>query len=293
MIELDIYKKLRSAEGDMELSVNIRIESGSFTALNGPSGAGKTSLLRILSGLLEADKGYIYVDRECWLDSNNNKSLPARKRSIGYVLQEYSLFPNMTVRENLRFALHKKDDPRCIEELIEIAELGDLQKLKPYQLSGGQQQRVALARALVRRPKLLLLDEPLSALDSEMRQKLQGYIVSLHRKYELTSILVSHDISEIIRMSDRLIIIDNGKIIKDGAPEHILTSQKISGKFQLTGELVGLEKQDIIYVLTLLIGSELVKVVADPNELGDLKIGDKVMASSKAFNPIISKLAIK
>lgn len=290
MIKLSFHKKLWSPLGDMTLSIDLDLTVGTFVTLYGESGAGKTSLLRIFAGLFAPDEGRIGVNGITWLDTSRNINLPPQKRKVGFIFQDYALFPNMTVKENLLFALNNKQDKKSVNELIEIIELGELQNRMPDTISGGQKQRVALARALVQKPKILLLDEPLSALDHTMRKKLQHYILQVHREYGLTTILVSHDIAEILKMSDYMLMIENGKIIKRGNPAEVFTHKEVSGKFQFTGEIVGIQKQDFIFILTILIGNELVKVVADEAEAKTLSMGDKVLVASKAFNPIIRKI---
>lgn len=290
MIEIAAHKKLQSASGHMLLDVQLEIEKEKLVTLYGKSGAGKTSLLKIIGGLLPVDKGFIKVEDTTWLDSERGIDLSPQRRNIGMVFQEYALFPNMTVKENLLFALSKGQDKKIIKELIEIVDLGDLQSRKPQTLSGGQKQRVALARALVKKPEVLMLDEPLSALDHEMRHKLQQYVLQVHREFKLTTILISHDVSEILKMSDYLFEIDHGKIINQGIPTEVFTQNKGFAKFQLTGEVMNIVKQDFIYIITVLIGKDLVKVVADDNEAKKLMVGDKVLIASKAFNPIIHKI---
>ncbi len=290
MIKLNINKKLISSTGKMNLEVSTEIEKGSLVTLYGKSGVGKTTILRILGGLLPPDNGNITVDDKIWFDRDKKINLKPQKRNVGFVFQDYALFPNMTVKENLEFALEKNQSKEIISELIEIVELGELQKRKPETLSGGQKQRVALARALVKKPSILMLDEPLSALDSEIRYKLQQYILQVHRNFDLTTILISHDISEILRMSNQLIELDNGKIIRQGKPDKIFNLKEFNAKFQFTGVIISIEKQDFIYILSILIGKDLVKVVADESEGSQLIAGDKVLVSSKAFNPIIRKI---
>lgn len=291
MIELSIYKKLLFPSGELPLRADLNIERGTFVTLYGKSGAGKTSVLRMLAGLMTPEKGKIIINGATWYSSNENVNLAPQKRKAGFVFQNFALFPNMNVRENLEFALRKEGDKKIINDLIEINELGDLQHRKPDTLSGGQKQRVALARALVQMPEVLLLDEPLSSLDIEIRKKLQQYILKVHREFKLTTIMVSHDISEIIRMSDKVIEIDQGKIIKEGIPSIIFTNTEVSGKFQFTGEIIAMEKQDFIFIISILIGKDFVKIIADESEAKALRIGDYVIVASKAFNPIIRKIS--
>ena len=150
---------------------------------------------------------------------------------------------------------------------------------------------MALARALVSQPKMLLLDEPLSALDHEMRVKLQSYILEVHREFDLTTLLISHDVSEIIRLSDFMIEMDQGKIVKQGNPADMFTNDRVNAKFQFTGEVISMVQQDFIVIVTVLIGKDLVKVIANDQEATSLQIGDKVLIASKAFNPIIHKIS--
>ncbi|MGB5361296.1 MAG: ATP-binding cassette domain-containing protein, partial [Eudoraea sp.] len=194
MIKIDIHKNLSGSDGPMNLRIKCEIKKGELVTLYGESGAGKTSTLRILAGLLKPDKGIITVENANWVNTKNRSYLSPQNRNIGYVFQDYALFPNMTVLQNLEFASKKGQNKKVITDLIEMMELGDLQHRKPQTLSGGQQQRVALARALVRKPNILLLDEPLAALDYKIRLKLQDYIARIHNEYGLTTLLVSHDI---------------------------------------------------------------------------------------------------
>ncbi|SDX41659.1 molybdate transport system ATP-binding protein [Lutibacter oricola] len=290
MIKINIQKKLTSAKGEMLLNIDTSIEKGSLVTLYGKSGAGKTTILRTLGGLLKPDNGKIIVDNTTWYNSEQSINLKPQKRNVGFVFQDYALFPNMTVKENLEFALEKKQSPKIITELIELIELGELQNRKPETLSGGQKQRVALARALVKKPTILMLDEPLSALDYEIRFKLQQHILQVHNEYNLTTILISHDISEILRMSNQLIELDEGKIIREGKPSEVFNIKEYNAKFQFTGTIINIEKQGFIYILMVRIGKDIVKIVADETEGKQLLIGDNILISAKAFNPIINKI---
>lgn len=290
MIAFSLYKKLNGPEGNQDLDVQGQIKKGEFVCLYGASGAGKTSLLRILSGLDDSAFGSVQYGTEYWLDTDRKLFVKPQKRAVGLVFQDYALFPNMTVWENLKYALPKGESEDILHELIKIIELEELKNQKPKKLSGGQQQRVALARALVCKPKLLLLDEPLSALDHRMRSKLQDYILEAHKKYALTTILISHDIPEIFKLSDRVLVLKKGSIVNNGKPETVFAEQSLSGKFQFTGEIIKIEKESIVYILTILIGTNMIKVVANEQEVENLQIGNKVLVASKAFNPVIQKL---
>ena len=284
MIKIDINKKLHGANGQMNLNVNLEIKNGEFLALAGLSGSGKTTLLRILAGLEEA-KGTIEIDNNIWL--NDKFCLPSQKREIGFVFQDYALFPNFSVLENL---LYVKKDKELANHLLKITELEELKNRFPQTLSGGQKQRVSLCRALMNRPKILLMDEPLSALDSNMRTKLQSEILTLHKEFNTTTIMVSHDPSEIYRLANRTVILNFGEIINDGTPKDILLKTKGSQKFSFEGELLDIVKVDVIHIAIVAIGQQLVEVVVGKNEIENLTIGQKVSVSTKAFNPIIQKL---
>lgn len=290
MIQVDIKKELQASDGTMELDISFQVQENSLTTIYGESGAGKTSILRMISGLLNPDEGIISVNKIAWYDHSRSINLPPQKRKIGYVFQDYALFPNMTVLENLKYALSKGHEPTIIPELLEITELSKLKDRDVNSLSGGQRQRVALARALVRRPEILLLDEPLSALDESIRSKLQDYIVTAHEKFHLTTILVSHDLPEIFKLSDQIILLSKGKIMRSGTPSEIFLNNKISGKYRFTGTIIEKTKNDVVFVIGVLVGNNLIKVIATEEEGRALNLGDKVMVVSKAFNPLIMKL---
>ena len=290
MIEIDIIKPLYTADGIINLKVNKKINKGDFLTLFGKSGSGKTTLLRILAGLETPKSGKIVVDKEIWFDSSKKINLSPQKRNVGFVFQDYGLFPNMSVRKNLEFALKNKNDKKKVDEILEIMEIKNLSNIKPEHLSGGQKQRVALARTLMTNPKILLLDEPLSALDTTMRLKLQDELSLIHQKFNITSILVSHDISEVFKLSNRVFKINLGEIEEDGTPNELFSNQKISSKFKIVGEILSIKKSDILYIIEILSNNEVVKATAVEDEIKDLKIGDKILLSSKAFNPIVNKI---
>lgn len=290
MIKISIRKKLLLAEGYGNLDIDTEIEEGGFTTLFGKSGAGKTTLLRILAGLVQPEKGIIEVKGNLWLHTERKINLPVQKREIGFVFQDFALFPNMTVKENLQYAVGGKSDPAFIESLLKMVSLTQLAHRKPATLSGGQQQRAALIRALVRKPKLLLLDEPLSALDIEMRVKLREEILLLHKKFATTTLMVSHDLSEIYRVSDRVIVIEGGKIVKMGSAAKVFSERQISSKIQMRGEVLSIIKSEVVYIVEISVGNTIVKIIATEEEIKELKVGESVMVISKAFNPIIIKI---
>jgi len=290
MIEVDIRKKLFSAQGEFILDLQLNIEQGEFISLFGQSGAGKTTLLRCLAGLEKPDSGYIKVNAESWFDSKAGTMLRAQYRHAGYMFQDYALFPNMTVRGNLEFALRPGADKKRVAELIEMMGLGELQQRKPGTLSGGQKQRVALARALAAEPRLLLLDEPFSALDHETRVRLQDEVMRLQRHFGLTTVMVSHDVGEVYKLSQRVMVIEQGKIEKQGSPAEVFKAGQASGKFSFAGEVLDIETADVVFAVTLLVGNQVVRVIATPDEVKNLKQGDRVMLMSKAFNPVLQSV---
>ena len=284
MISLNIKKELHGSNGVMNLDINLSLQNGEFVALSGVSGSGKTTLLRVLAGLEEAS-GEIIVDGEIWLNEKIKK--PIQKRDIGFVFQDYALFPNLSVIDNL---LYVKKDKDLAKQLLSLTDLYELKNRYPNSLSGGQKQRVSLCRALMKRPKILLMDEPLSALDSHMRLKLQDEILTLHKEFETTTIMVSHDPSEMYKLASRVLVLKDGKIIDDGLPKDILLKTQGSQKFSFEGVLLDIIKVDVINIAIVAIGQQIVEVVISNIEAQNLIIGEKVNVSTKAFSPTIKKI---
>ncbi len=289
-IRFHAVKMLHTAIGPQNLDVFFQLEKGRLLTLYGPSGAGKTTLLRILAGLTIADSAEITVDEETWDSGARKIRLPTQHRSIGFGFQDFALFPHLTVRQQLEFAVQKGDDNTIVPELLSMMELEDLKDRRPAYLSGGQQQRVALARAIARRPRLLLLDEPLSSLDDEMRYKLQDYLLLAHRHFKLTTILVSHHLPEIFRLADEVICLQEGRIQRQGTPSQVFLEDRISAKFKVTGEIIDIVPADIVFIISVSSAGSIVKVIATSEERAGLYIGQKVMVASKAFNPMILPL---
>lgn len=203
--------------------IQLDIEEGSLVTLLGPSGCGKSTLLRAIAGLTPLDEG------EIWLDGRNVTQVSPQHRQIAMVFQSYALFPNMTVFDNIAFGLKmqklsKQVIVNKVARVLELVELTDFASRYPHQLSGGQSQRVALARSLVVEPKLLLLDEPLSALDARIRKHLREQIRAIQQELKLTTVFVTHDQEESFTISDRVILMHQGKMVQDNVPEQVYLS---------------------------------------------------------------------
>jgi putative spermidine/putrescine transport system ATP-binding protein len=217
-------KQLNKRYGATQIfeQIDFSAREGELVTLLGPSGCGKSTLLRCLAGLTEVDSG------EILLQGSNIVPLPPQKRTIGMVFQSYALFPNMTVEKNVAFGLKmQKLSTETIRqrvgEALEMVELNEFARRYPHQLSGGQSQRVALARSLVTRPRLLLLDEPLSALDARIRRHLREQIRRIQQELKLTTLFVTHDQEEALSMSDRIVLMNRGKIVQNGDAETLYT----------------------------------------------------------------------
>ncbi len=222
MLELRNIKK--SYDGVTILKdINLKIEDGEIVSILGPSGCGKTTLLNLILGLTDADQGQIIFDGK---DITN---VPMEKRGFNIVFQDYALFPNLNVYKNITYGLKNKPDISSREEVEDFIELLGLKphlEKKIEQLSGGQKQRVALARTMVMKPKILLLDEPLSALDGVIKESIKQKIKQIARDYHLTTIIVTHDPEEALTLSDKVMIVNEGGISQFGAPEEIIASPR-------------------------------------------------------------------
>ncbi|HEC3802034.1 TPA: spermidine/putrescine ABC transporter ATP-binding protein PotA [Escherichia coli] len=205
--------------------LDLTINNGEFLTLLGPSGCGKTTVLRLIAGLETVDSGRIMLDNE------DITHVPAENRYVNTVFQSYALFPHMTVFENVAFGLRMQKTPAAeitprVMEALRMVQLETFAQRKPHQLSGGQQQRVAIARAVVNKPRLLLLDESLSALDYKLRKQMQNELKALQRKLGITFVFVTHDQEEALTMSDRIVVMRDGRIEQDGTPREIYEEPK-------------------------------------------------------------------
>lgn len=208
---------------------NLKIENGSFASFLGPSGCGKTTTLRMIAGLEENTHGRIYFDQDVVSDPQKKYFLAPEKRNVGMVFQSYAVWPHMNVFDNVAYPLKlKKISSEKIKSevmaILDVVELGGLENRKSHELSGGQQQRVALARGLVMKPRILLLDEPLSNLDAKLREKMRKDIRRIQQELKLTMVYVTHDQKEAFQMSDLVVIMNQGRIEQTGSPHEIRQS---------------------------------------------------------------------
>ena len=238
-LRLEYTHPLRSFHADVRLTV----ERGETLALVGPSGAGKTTTLRVVAGLLRPDRGLVTVDDETWLDTVRGIDRPAERRQVGYLFQEYALFPHLDVSANVRFGAPKG---MRIDELLDRFRIGSLGGAHIRELSGGERQRVALARALARQPATLLLDEPLSALDAHTKTAVRAELHELLRELGLPAILVTHDFDDAAALADRIGVVVEGRVVQDGTAAELIARPCDAFVASLTGAslLLGTARPD-------------------------------------------------
>jgi molybdate transport system ATP-binding protein len=290
MIRVDVRKKLSLATGEAHLEATFALAPGSFVTLHGPSGAGKTTLLKILAGLVQPEAGTVTVGEETWLDTRRKLSVPPQRRAVGLVFQDYALFPNLTVRENVAFGLDDKKHQGRVTELLERTGLMGLASRKPATLSGGQQQRVALARTLVRQPKLLLLDEPFAALDVATKSTLRNELLEFHRQYGLTTILVSHDPVEIYQLPDYQLEMDQGRLVRQGSPRNPSGAGAQNDRIVLHGRVLSVTetgRECLVRVQTDAQG--IVTGVVPAEEARGLGVGDAVRLKARLLDLRITR----
>ena len=227
--------------GQLELAVAAEVESGTCLALAGPSGAGKTSVLRVIAGLLRPRRGRVRCGEQLWLDTETGRDLPPERRRCGYLFQDYALFPHLSAWQNVAYPLRglaRDQRRRRAHELLERFGLDRLAGARPRTLSGGERQRVALARALARRPDVLLLDEPLSALDSRTRGRASRELATVLRELEVPTLLVTHDFGEAAQLADRVAIMDRGRVVQEGTPSELAGAPGSAFVADFTGAVV-------------------------------------------------------
>ncbi|MDP1674770.1 MAG: ABC transporter ATP-binding protein [Burkholderiales bacterium] len=237
MTEPGLHVRLRQ-QGPIPLDAALECAPGEVLALVGPSGSGKTTILRAIAGLLQVGEGSIRINGDTWFDANQTINLPARGRRVGYVFQSYALFPHLSALHNVMEALLEyppAERERRAREALSRVRLAGLEERLPRNLSGGQQQRVAVARALAREPKVLLLDEPFSAVDRATRQRLYRELAELRRELAMPVILVTHDLDEALMLADRLCVLHQGRTLQSGEPCAVMTRPESVEVAQLVG----------------------------------------------------------
>ncbi|MEL0636054.1 molybdenum ABC transporter ATP-binding protein [Marinomonas sp. TI.3.20] len=285
------------------LNTDLRLPNHGVTAIFGRSGSGKTTLLRCIAGLEKSEFGEVSLNGDVW--QNTMTWLPPHKRPIGYVFQEASLFSHLSAKENLEFAIKRANTKQTIidyEEIVTLMGIKPLLAKYPNQLSGGERQRIAIARALLIQPKVLLMDEPLSALDESLKQDILPYLEALCRRVQIPILYISHSIDEIIRLADYLVILDNGKVIDQGRtqkilgklPTHLLQSQDasvlISGTITEKHKEWGLSKVSFSHHHMMIKSSE--EKIGDTMRLRVKSRDVSISLSNEDNSSILNRLAV-
>jgi molybdate transport system ATP-binding protein len=228
----------RTQLGALDLEVALEVGDGECLAVAGPSGAGKTSVLRVVAGLLAPERGLVEVGGDTWLDTERGVDVEPERRRCGYLFQEYALFPHLSAWQNVAYPLRGRDRRERALELLERFGVAGLADARPVTLSGGERQRVALARALARRPRVLLLDEPLSALDARTRAHAARELAEVLREVEVPALLVTHDFVEAAALGDRVGIVDAGRMLQQGTPSELAAAPRSAFVADFTGAVV-------------------------------------------------------
>lgn len=286
-LELKDIKKAFSKEEVLK-EISLSIEKGEFITLLGSSGCGKTTTLRIIAGLETPDSGQVF------LDEKDVTALPPEARDVNTVFQNYALFPHMTVADNIGYGLKLKKTPKAeikkrVSEMLELVQLPGYEKRKPSELSGGQKQRVAIARSLINNPKVLLLDEPLGALDLQLRRTMQLELKKLQKKLGITFIYITHDQEEAINMSDRIAVMNHGVFEQIGSPDEIYNHPKTSYVAIFVGNaniLKGTVEKTEDEILKVSLAGETVSVASEGRSL---KVGTPVTMAVRSENLIFDE----
>ncbi|MEL6846404.1 MAG: ATP-binding cassette domain-containing protein [Bacteroidota bacterium] len=265
MIRIQLTKSLSGTQGPFSLALDLEIPRTTFCCVMGPSGSGKTSLLRMLAGLMQPDEGEISFGERVYFETAK-RPLPPQERNIGFVFQDYALFPHWDVWRNLKFALPKGQNPKAIDNILEHFELAALRNHRIDQLSGGQKQRIALLRALLQQPQILLLDEALSALNQSLRRQWQDLLKAWCQEHQLSTIMVSHDPVEVIRLADHLLVLEVGQVVWQGKPKEYFAASPNA----LMAEVLSIDVQK--QVAELLLGDNILQLPLQT----DWRVGEKV-----------------
>lgn len=266
---IDLFHSFSTFQGIQKIEANLQIPLGEYVSISGISGSGKTTFLRLVSGLVQPQNGTICWGDQVWHDTKNKQCIPPQERNIGMVFQDYALFPNMNTLDNIIFACKEKVEKKYLQSIIDTLGLDNYLTRYPHQLSGGQQQRVAIARALISKPALLLLDEPFSALDESLKKTVQSFIYEIHLQNSMTTLVVSHQISEIKPYVNRFLQFENEKLLyypyiekKNLLVQGILVSKEMSAS----------EMSQV----TLLYDGKTYQSPFPSSELEKIHIGDKI-----------------
>ena len=298
LLELKNIKKSFTPGEDVLDDICLTVARGEFVTLLGSSGCGKTTTLRIIAGLEQTDSGSV------WINGQDVTKLPPDKRDVNTVFQNYALFPHMNVAENIGYGLKLRKVPRGeikkkVAQMLELVQLEGYEKRKPSELSGGQKQRVAIARALVNNPKVLLLDEPLGALDLQLRRAMQIELKHLQKKLGITFIYITHDQEEAINMSDRIAVMKDGRIEQIGTPDEIYNHPKTSYVATFVGNaniLHGVAENIQGENAIVKIGND--RVIVSQQDTGDtrakqyLAAGEKVTLAVRSENILLQETAV-
>jgi putative spermidine/putrescine transport system ATP-binding protein len=277
---------------DVLKNINMTIEDGKFVTLLGPSGCGKSTILRVITGLVKQDQGTLY------LDEKNMNDVPTKGRSVGMVFQSYALFPNLNVFENVAFGLKvkkrsKEEIQSAVQKMLDLVGLSEKKNAFPHELSGGQQQRVALARALIVRPKVLLLDEPLSALDAQIRKHLQIQLRNIQQELNMTMVLVTHDQEEAMNVSDRIFVMNKGRIEQEGTPFEIYTKPKTEFIAGFIGSYNVFTKQELEFMIQKKVNNQASKFAIRPEAIRIQPMENSYVIHAKAGKSVMTGNIIK
>ncbi|MDT8317372.1 MAG: ATP-binding cassette domain-containing protein [bacterium] len=288
--DVDIKKSFPKGRGEaFSLDAAFSIPEGKITVIFGPSGSGKSTILRLLAGLEKGEHGRIQNSGKTWFDSAKGLDLSPKDRKTGYLFQDLALFPHLSVMQNILYTAGKRNLAKA-EELLEMTQLGGLKDSSPDELSGGERQRLALARALAGSPDLLLLDEPFSALDRELKKKLYDELTKLHFSLGFTAVMVTHDMAEAYRLAEHAVILNKGRVTKEGPPEEVFLGKSLSTRIQLYAQVIAMESDEIHTLLTVKEGIRTFRVFVDNEEAGKIEIGDEVIVAAKASDALVFKV---
>ncbi|MCE3037270.1 ATP-binding cassette domain-containing protein [Helicobacter sp. faydin-H20] len=271
MIQISLQKQLSGAKGPLNLDLQANFQTNKTYAIFGESGSGKTTFFKMLCGITPPDSGYISYNNQVLYDKKAKINTPVWKRNIGFVFQNCALFPHLNVYKNITFGLNKSLKSQ-VDSLISLLNLNQLCDKKPKHLSGGQAQKVALARSILQNPKILLLDEPFSALDQDTKTFLYQEFKNTLKHFNLTTFLISHDITEVLFLTDHVFVLEDGKFCKNGSPQEIFLEQN---NHKIFGKILSIKKQGDKSVLQVLVQNMIFNFILE-NVDNSLKIGDMI-----------------